>query len=525
MPIAIVWNRKPLPMNAFAPLPLTAIRPRDWFREKVAACVALDIEDQLIKACLLGEKNPPAVEEAIDRLLEGEGNISDAELRALLRYHGVSADKRVPMRLLRYAKALHEELLDGFPWDALRAARVGELLRMALWLYNITGQKVLLELCRLIKAQAPDWMSTFHIFPQSKPVVDAPGKNTDAYARIEGKTIAAALKVPALQALFEGGLKNETAFRVGWEKLMRYHGAAHGLFNADPLLAGANPSREVDPETVSETLRSLETLLWALGNPACADALERVAYNALPGAHGMQAANQLEAGHGLGAEGLLLFAASLWMASQDGGLAAIGYAPCEMRWRVAGKPVRIVVETNYPYEETVTLRILVKAPVAFPLHLRIPAFAEDAFVTVGEEAPVACPQGFVTLEREWQPEDRVVLTLPMPVTTVQRYHQSVSVERGPVTFALPVEADMPWNMALLPQEGFSLALEAGIPLLSAKGAVVEGWRKSGKRPAAPPIMPAVAPEAVGEIRLKPYGETTARIAQFPVGNRIEHQEE
>ena len=43
-------------------------------------------------------------------------------------------------------------------------------MELALWLYNLTGQKYLLELCRKLRAQTLDWPNFFHTFPITMPM-------------------------------------------------------------------------------------------------------------------------------------------------------------------------------------------------------------------------------------------------------------------------------------------------------------------------------------------------------------------
>lgn len=497
MPAPIVWNRKPLPPNQYAPLPESAIRPQGWLLQKPRANVAAQSVERWLKA---------------DTLPGGEA------IRGLMRHYRNTVDIRVLQYLMKVSKELHDSLREKQMDDAKQAACVGDLMHMALWLYNLTGQPALLSLCKRLKAQAPDWASSLHIFPYQQPVggKDASG---DAYWRAHGTIIASSLKTPGLQALFEGGAKNETAFRVGWEKLTRYHGAAHGLFNADPLLAGSNPSRGVSGSTVLEMLYTLSVLLWAQGDPFCGDLLESIVLNALPVAGGLQSANQLTGrpGKSVEAEGMSLYTSTLWMATSDDGLAAISYAPCEVRWRVGGGLVRVVVDTTYPAEESVRISVHCQQPVTFPLHLRIPAWAKGATVRVNEEEPLACVDGgFTVLRREWRPGDRLLLILPMEPTLAQCARQSASVQYGPLIFALPVEADTPWNVALV--SGFPLEqrAEAGSVAVYAHVAPVGAWTVRAKVPGPLPILPAVDLAAAYQARLVPYGETQARIAQFPV---------
>ena len=48
------------------------------------------------------------------------------------------------------------------------------------------------------------------------------------------------------------------------------------------------------------------------------------------------------------------------MATDDGGLAALSYSPCTVRFIAGGQQVRLNVETEYPFEECVRIRVSVK---------------------------------------------------------------------------------------------------------------------------------------------------------------------
>ena len=518
MPIPAAWNRAPLPPNSLTPLPPCAIRAAGWLRTQIERERPRNEEDRLLCAVLLGDA-------ALERRAQAEAEAyldtepQDCLGRAgwLMRYYGFRGDKRVPRALLCAVRSLYQAL-PGHPLSAQEAADISLPLQTALWLYNLTGQKGLLEFCRLLKAQAPDWTSTLHVFPQTRPVADAPDPQTDAYWRAHGVAVAAGLKTAGMQALFEGGLKNETAFSVGWSKLVHHHGAAHGLFNADPLLAGANPSRGLSPQVVVQMLDTLPALLWALGDPACGDVLESAVFNALPASRGLQRANQLLPGEGEPAAGWARYGASLWMAASDGGLAAIGYAPCQVRWRLCGHAVRLQVDTSYPAEERVRILVHTAQPAAFPIHLRIPAWAEGARWQVnGEEESAAAAGRFARVERVWREGDVLTLLLPMAVRTVPRYHQSLSVERGPLVYALAVEKETPWNLALLAGRGLEAGREDGLPVVYACAAATPSWERSGDVPAPPPVAPCVRAEDARRVRLVPYGVAGARIAQFPGG--------
>ena len=123
------------------------------------------------------------------------------------------------------------------------------------------------------------------------------------------------------------------------------------------------------------------------------------------------------------------------MISRDDGLCAMGYAPCSVRYRLSGASVRVDVESDYPASGSVHITVHTDTKAAFPIHLRIPEWANGATVAVDGEILPAQAGGFVTLNRDWQDGDEILLTLPMAVRRLPAFHQAVSVARGPLRFA------------------------------------------------------------------------------------------
>lgn len=258
--------------------------------------------------------------------------------------------------------------------------------------------------------------------------------------------------------------------------LDRFHGQATGMFSGDEHLAGRSPSQGTELCTVVEYMYSLEVLLAALGDPAFGDRLERIAYNALPASLSPDMwarqyddqvnqvvcrvapsrAESVYTSNGPGAniyglephfgcctpnhgQGWPKLAASLWMASPDGGLAAVAWAPCTVETEVDGVPARIAVETDYPFAGELRLSVRVERPARFPLHLRIPAWAEGATLRVGDEAPIAAtPGAFHRLERDWAGETAVGLDLPLRPRVERRDRGAAAILRGPLLYALPI---------------------------------------------------------------------------------------
>ena len=116
-----------------------------------------------------------------------------------------------------------------------------------------------------------------------------------------------------------------------------------------------------------------------------------------------------------------------WMAlPHDAGLALSMYGPLAVSATLAGGVrVNVQVETAYPFEEEVLLRIKLPglaarpssaaATAVFELHLRIPTWCSTPSLRVCGVAVLVAPnaRGYHVIERHWRDGDLVELTLPM----------------------------------------------------------------------------------------------------------------
>ena len=172
-------------------------------------------------------------------------------------------------------------------------------------------------------------------------------------------------------------------------------------------------------------------LLRITRNPRYGDSLERVLYNTVLGATPVQ-----PDGHAFyysdysrhAAKGthpdlwpccsgtLPLVAADhrLNMAFTDArGLWVNLYLPGEVAWDAQGAARRLSVATDYPYADTIDLRVEAGAAGRFSIFLRVPAWARGASLRVnGEPAVPARAGAFAEVSRVWREGDRIRLVLP-----------------------------------------------------------------------------------------------------------------
>jgi hypothetical protein len=397
-------------------------------------------------------------------------------LKALTQYQEVTSDPRVIPFLSKYF-AYQLKTLPSRPLRDWGKFRWQDNVLTVVWTYNRSHDPSLLELSRLLHEQGYDWQADFADFKYTQrmtaEMVRPHGNHLEEIAlATHGVNNGQAVKAAPVWSMISRQIEDRSAVRQMLAELDQFHGMPNGMFSCDEHLAGRNPSQGTELCTVVETMFSLEQSLAIVGDADLGDRLEQIAFNALPGtftddmwAHQYnQQSNQvecslhhkpwttdgpesnlfgLEPNFGCCAanfhQGWPKLAASLWMCSEDGGLAAAVYAPCEVHTRIADTNVHLVEETNYPFEETVRITIHPTAPTTFALQLRIPAWASGATVSVnGKSQPLPSPGTFAKIQRTWRSGDVVELRLPMAPTVVPGFNNSVSVKRGPLVFSYPI---------------------------------------------------------------------------------------
>lgn len=516
--------------------------------------------------------------------------------KVLTQYQEATADPRVLPVMERYFR-YHARHLTEQPLREWAIYRWGEEVLSILWLYNRNGDESLLAFARALRGQGFDWKRQFEGFnfptKTSKEMLGLPpdmSRTTDLSMRAHGVNNAMALKYQPLWSLVSNDRADRQFIYQQLATLDQYHLLPNGMHSGDEHFAGPDPVQGVELCTVVETMFSLENAIAILGDPALADRLERATFNALPGAlSGDMWAHQydqqpnqvacdirergwtsngpesnvfgLEPNFGCCTanlhQGWPKFAASLWMATHDDGLAAVAYAPSAVQSRVkGGVRLQIMEETDYPFRDEIRFTINPASPVEFPLKLRVPAWAAAATITLnGKPVPDVQAGSFHTITRRWKRGDRVVLKLPMRVRTVHYSNGSVTVERGPLIFALKIGEDWhkiekgmshpapapaadwevhpttPWNYGLLidparPDQSVVVTEKKireypftpdGAPVeITLKGRRVPQWTLVNGSAGPLPPSPVHSREPDQTLTLIPYGAAKLRITAFPL---------
>lgn len=648
-PAAYTQSRAPLQQNPFIELPLGAIKPQGWLREmllrqKTGSTGNLDVLYPLVMnqrngwlggdgdqwergpywidgllplAYILDDKEliakvKPWVEWSINsQTADGyfgpskdypreagiqRDNSRDwwpkmVMLKILKQYYSATNDARVIKLMTNYFRYQLSELpknqLDH--WTFWAKYRACDNLMVVYWLYNITGDKFLLDLGDLIHKQGFDFTNAF--------------LNTDMLASkgsIHCVNLAQGIKEPLVYYQHHPEKKYLDATTKGFDDLRKYNGMAHGLYGGDEALHGNNPTQGSELCSAVEMMFSLETMLAITGKVDLADKLEKIAFNALPAQVSddfmnrqyFQQANQVMATrftrnfdvnhHGTDLcygllsgypcctsnmhQGWPKFTQNLWYATPDKGIAALVYAPSTAKILVAnGTELQLDEETGYPFKENIkfTLRFNGKNAVSFPFTLRVPEWCKKAEILInGARWKEVDGNQLAKIERSWKSGDIVELRLPMHIYKNSWYENSVSVERGPITYALKIGEEIkqvtndkdpidygktyyevrpstPWNYGLIQTnaakfaESFSTeqrqsvsnfpwTMEEAPVTLKTKARRIPSWLLYNEMTGPIPYSVTYQLETEKEeeeIILIPYGCTQLRISQFPVINR------
>ena len=129
-----------------------------------------------------------------------------------------------------------------------------------------------------------------------------------------------------------------------------------------------------------------------------------------------------------------------------------------VRATISGNNVRLIQETEYPWDGNVKIRIEAERVQEFAIHVRIPGWArnqpvpselyrytrttdEDIHLMVNnKKIEIDIQKGYTVINRKWQNGDIIELFLPMPVRYVIAHPKvtenkgKIAIERGPIVY-------------------------------------------------------------------------------------------
>jgi uncharacterized protein len=409
------------------------------------------------------------------------------------------------------------------------------------------------------------------------------------------------IRLPAVVYPWSGDANQLQATLGAFKWLDEHHALPYGVASGEEFASGIGAFRKTETCDVTAMLLAASWLYRIQGESSWGDRLERSFFNAgaAPVARDFQtmcyyqSPNRLRSdslpceqpacpGRGgirfssLGCSNVLCCVGALnriiphyiihmWMATRDNGLAAALYGPCTVSALGGpGVPVKVSTTTDYPFGDTIHLRVQPAREVSFPLYLRIPGWCKSPQVRVNGSRLGAVPdtRGFAKIARTWAKDDLVELQLPMEPKILRGYETEfptanrqyfsfeprevfqprrlpyASVIHGPLLFSLPIAdvdpntpaEDAQWQYAL---DTDAARQDAGITVESRPMPTRWNWpldapvvlrvpaRAFAWKPTDAHALPdkPVAGTASDTLRLVPYGCTKFRISMFPVTPR------
>lgn len=146
-------------------------------------------------------------------------------------------------------------------------------------------------------------------------------------------------------------------------------------------------------------------------------------------------------------------------------------------------PVKLLQESNFPWDGRVQITIDESPATEFSLKLRIPGWADEATIQVNGSASSAKikPGSYAQLRRIWKAGDVVEIQFPMPVRLieanplVEETRNQVAIKRGPIVYCLE-SPDLPQGVRVQHvtiRSGAKLSAEHDADLLNGV-TVIEG---------------------------------------------------
>jgi uncharacterized protein len=512
-------------------------------------------------------------------------------LKVLISYYENTGKKEILDMMSRYFSFCNQKL-NEFKMSGWPEARGGDFVYSILWLYEITHEEFLLELAEKANKQTLDWSDYFSNFSYIRPtsyyfdfnkIYSSSTRNSlydvMRFHATHIVNVTMALKQPIMWYKISGNNKYMDSVYEGIESLNKYHGQVTGIFSGDEHLSGLKPTQGTELCSVVEYIFSLQLLLEATGDPMFADILERVAYNALPatitedfkGHQYDQQANQVLAStakrdwYNNDPDSNLFgfepnFGCCLANMHQgwpklvktafytEGNAIVTGvYMPISATMNMNNKKVGIEEITSYPFNEEISFKLSLDNEMMLSFKLRIPKWCDEFQVLVnGKKIDADNGNNFALINQVFKNNDVIQLILKMDIKkNTNWYHNGLTVERGPLIFALKIKEkysklkyglkEYPY-FEIYPESAWNIGIDTAYPMevvetkicskqifsheyspikILGKGFIIPEWKLENDSAGDLPSSPVKCESDIKPIELIPYGAAKLRVSLFP----------
>jgi len=127
-----------------------------------------------------------------------------------------------------------------------------------------------------------------------------------------------------------------------------------------------------------------------------------------------------------------------------GGVYVNLYIPSTLRWTQGRAQITLTQKSEYPYDSHVQFEVTASKHSEFAVHLRIPAWAEGAAVSVNGKREAASVGSFAQIRRKWKTGDHIELELPLKarLEAVDSQHaDTVALLLGPIVLFAITDTD------------------------------------------------------------------------------------
>ena len=136
------------------------------------------------------------------------------------------------------------------------------------------------------------------------------------------------------------------------------------------------------------------------------------------------------------------------------------YAAGKAEFTLGTGRVKLQVESNYPWDGDISIRLQEAAAGKFTLGLRVPAWSPEITVKVnGQVTNNTTENGYLKISREWRKGDEIEGKLAMPVTALHSHPEvscnsgRIALQRGPLVYCLEsIDNKAPLGSIIIPEQ-------------------------------------------------------------------------